>query len=101
MHQNSTARCLFSPERLPVFQRKPRNDFCTPIRRRFYQKCDIPSFDTPSRSSLSPSELSKKFRGFILGRGSYGVVVKGSYKGKSIRFNSSAKLNPFHFQITA
>lgn len=91
MHQNRTARCLFSPQRQPVFQRKPRNDFSTPIRKRFYLKCAVPSFDTPKRSSLSPSELSKKFRGFILGRGSYGVVVKGSYKSKSIQFNSSTK----------
>ncbi|XP_046675241.1 serine/threonine-protein kinase mos [Homalodisca vitripennis] len=68
---NRVAKCLFSPVRTS----KP-HEVTQTIRR--YQT--IPSFDTPQRNSITAGTLRSKTRGFVLGRGSYGVVVKGKYK---------------------
>ncbi|XP_054276065.1 serine/threonine-protein kinase mos-like isoform X1 [Macrosteles quadrilineatus] len=75
------ARCLFSPQRSPrpslakrLYPTSHKSDERTP-----------PSFDTPLRKSMSTASFyTNNKESFILGRGSYGLVVEGRYKNKNI-----------------
>lgn len=69
------ARCLFSKDDEAKKASVPSS--------KHWSKQNLPLIDTPQQKNIpSTDEVKKIFEGRILGRGSFGTVVKGIYKSK-------------------